>query len=88
DETFFEIFMDAEHKISTEMITEAIQRVCRSGAAVPVLCGSAFKNKGIQPLLDAVVTYLPSPDQLADIQAKDPQTEESIPLKRNESESF
>lgn len=88
DEIFFEIFMDAEHKISTEMITEAIQRVCRSGAAVPVLCGSAFKNKGIQPLLDAVVTYLPSPDQLTDIQAKDPQTEESIPLKRNESESF
>lgn len=88
DETFFEIFMDSEHTISIEMITEAIQNVCRSGAAVPVLCGSAFKNKGIQPLLDAVVTYLPSPDQLADIQAKDPQTEESIPLKRNESESF
>lgn len=88
DETFFEIFMDAEHTIGIEMITEAIQNVCRSGAAVPVLCGSAFKNKGIQPLLDAVVTYLPSPDQLADIQAKDPQTEESIPLKRNESESF
>jgi elongation factor G len=81
DETFFEIFMDSEHKISTEMITEAIQRVCRSGAAVPVLCGSAFKNKGIQPLLDAVVTYLPSPDQLADIQAKDPQTEETYRLK-------
>lgn len=88
DETFFEIFMDTEHVITAEMITEAVQRVCRSRAAVPVLCGSAFKNKGIQPLLDAVVTYLPSPDQLADLQGKDPQTEEAIELARNESESF
>lgn len=88
DETFFEIFMDTEHTISTEMIMEAVQRVCRSGSAVPVLCGSAFKNKGIQPLLDAVVTYLPAPDQLADIQGKDPLTEEAVILKRNESETF
>ncbi|MGG7470865.1 elongation factor G [Chryseobacterium arthrosphaerae] len=88
DEDFFEIFMDTEYGITAEMITEAVQRVCQSGAAVPVLCGSAFKNKGIQPLLDAVVTYLPSPDKLADVKGKDPHTEETIELERNASEVF
>lgn len=88
DEMFFEIFMDTEQIVTVEMISEAIQRVCRSGSAVPVLCGSAFKNKGIQPLLDAVVTYLPAPDQLADLQGRDPQTEETVTLERNEEAAF
>ncbi|GEJ45613.1 elongation factor G [Chryseobacterium sp. ON_d1] len=88
DEKFFEIFMDAEQKATSEMISEAIQRVCRSGSAVPVLCGSAFKNKGIQPLLDAVAAYLPAPDQLADLQGKDPYTEESVTLERNKAAAF
>lgn len=87
-EDFFEAFMDMESEISNEMMVKAIQEVCRSGATVPVLCGSAFKNKGIQPLLDAVVTYLPAPDQLTNIQGKDPQTEETIELGRNETETF
>ncbi|MGN7759607.1 elongation factor G [Chryseobacterium sp. 22532] len=88
DETFFEIFMDPEHSIAEEMITEALQKVCRSGAAIPVLCGSAFKNKGVQPLLDAVVTYFPAPDQLPTVQGKDPDTEEAVELVRNEAEFF
>ncbi|WP_336961198.1 elongation factor G [Chryseobacterium contaminans] len=88
DEDFFEYFMDTKCRISNEMMVKAIQEICRSGAAVPVLCGSAFKNKGIQPLLDAVVTYLPAPDQLANIQGKDPQTEQAIELGRNDTETF
>ncbi|AZA46998.1 elongation factor G [Chryseobacterium carnipullorum] len=88
DETFFEIFMDPEKKLTEEMITEALQKVCRSGAAVPVLCGSAFKNKGVQPLLDAVVTYFPAPDLLPAVQGKDPDTEEAVELVRNETETF
>ncbi|WP_223606861.1 elongation factor G [Chryseobacterium sp. OSA05B] len=88
DETFFEMFMDPENSITGEMITEALQKVCRSGAAVPVLCGSAFKNKGVQPLLDAVVTYFPAPDQLPAVQGKDPDTEETVELVRNERETF
>lgn len=87
-EGFFDVFMNNQSEIDSEMMIKAIQEVCRSGAAVPVLCGSAFKNKGIQPLLDAVVTYLPAPDQLAHIQGKDPQTEGGIELGRNEEESF
>lgn len=88
NEDFFEAFMDTGREISNEMIITAIQDACRSGVVVPVLCGSAFKNKGIQPLLDAVVTYLPAPDQLSNIQGKDPQTDKSIELERNEEESF
>lgn len=88
DETFFEIFMDSDNRITEVLITEALQKVCRSGAAVPVLCGSAFKNKGVQPLLDAVVTYFPAPDQLPAVQGKDPYTEEAVELVRNETESF
>ncbi|MEN5309784.1 elongation factor G [Chryseobacterium cucumeris] len=88
DEMFFEIFMDTEQTVTVEILSEAIQRVCRSGSAVPVLCGSAFKNKGIQPLLDAVVTYLPAPDQLADLQGRDPHTDETVTLERNEEAAF
>jgi elongation factor G len=50
-----------EEEITTEDLRAALRRVAISGDAVPVLCGSAFKNKGVQPMLDAVVDYLPSP---------------------------
>ncbi|OCK53292.1 translation elongation factor G [Chryseobacterium sp. CBo1] len=88
DENFFENFIDSETIISEEMIFEAIQRACQSRAIVPVLCGSAFKNKGVQPLLDAIVSYLPAPNQLPSIKGKDAKTEETIELERNEEETF
>ncbi|QQV01721.1 MULTISPECIES: elongation factor G [Chryseobacterium] len=88
DEQFFEYFLDSKIKISEEMISKAIQRACLSRNLVPVLCGSAFKNKGVQPLLDALVSYLPSPDQLASVKGKDAKTEETIELERNEKEIF
>ncbi|MGH9297078.1 MAG: elongation factor G, partial [Acidimicrobiales bacterium] len=50
-----------EEEITTEDLRAALRHVTIAGAAVPVLCGSAFKNKGVQPMLDAVVDYLPSP---------------------------
>jgi elongation factor G len=88
DESFFEIFMDSDNKVTEEMISEALQRVCRSGGAVPVLCGSAFKNKGVQPLLDAIVTYFPAPEQLSNIKGEDPHSGETVELARNEMESL
>ncbi|KFF00039.1 elongation factor G [Chryseobacterium formosense] len=88
DENFFENFMDSETIISEEMIFEAIKRACQSRAVVPVLCGSAFKNKGVQPLLDAIASYLPAPNQLPSIKGKDAKTEETIELERNEEETF
>jgi elongation factor G len=51
-------------------LKELVRRGTIGNAFVPVLCGSAFKNKGVQPLLDAVVSYLPSPLDLEDVKAR------------------
>jgi elongation factor G len=59
-ETLLEDYI-AGREISCEEIKKAVRQAVLNRAAVPVLCGSAFKNKGIQPLLDAVIDYLPSP---------------------------
>lgn len=88
DEAFFEAFMEAENGISEGLILNATTRTCQSGSLVPVLCGSAFRNKGVQPLLDAVASYLPAPDQLPPVKAKNAGTEESLELERKEEESF
>ena len=55
-----------------------IRKAVVSGKFVPVLCGSAFKNKGVQPLLDAVVDYLPSPLDVPPIKGIDPDTGEEV----------
>jgi elongation factor G len=60
DESIMEKYVEGE-KIDQREIKSAVRKVTLERRAVPVLCGSAFKNKGIQPLLDAVVDYLPSP---------------------------
>jgi elongation factor G len=63
DESLMEKFV-LEEEPSTEELHRAIRRATLSGGSVPVLCGSAFKNKGVQLLLDAVVHYLPSPSDV------------------------
>jgi len=67
-----------------------LRRLIRKGAVertfVPVLCGSAFKNKGVQPLLDAVVDYLPSPLDVPPIKGVDPKTEEEVVRKSSDGE--
>ena len=61
DEAFMEKFFEDESSITEDDIHAAIRRVTLSGGAVPIVTGTAFKNKGVQPMLDAVVRYLPSP---------------------------
>jgi elongation factor G len=63
DEEILALYVEGV-EISVERIRAALRRVTVSGLAVPVLFGAAFKNKGVQPLLDAVVDYLPSPADL------------------------
>jgi elongation factor G len=63
-----------------------IRKAVLSGAFYPVLCGSAFKNKGVQPLLDAVVDYLPSPVDVPPIKGIDPATGEEVVRKASDSE--
>ena len=69
-----------------------IKRAIRLGTialkVTPVFCGSAFKNKGVQPLLDAVVDYLPSPVDLPPVRGIDPATEGEITRKPDDSEPF
>jgi elongation factor G len=60
-----------EEALSQEEIVRALRKATLSLKATPVLCGSAFKNKGVQPLLDAIVDYLPSPSDLPPIIGKD-----------------
>jgi elongation factor G len=67
-----------------------LKRLIRKGTCgnifVPILCGSAFKNKGVQPLLDAVVDYLPSPIEVPDIKGINPKTGEEMHRKSSDSE--
>ena len=60
DETLLEKYLNGD-ELTEDEIKGAIRKLTIAGEAYPVLCGSAFKNKGVQPLLDAVVDYLPSP---------------------------
>ncbi|MGO9028099.1 MAG: elongation factor G [Acidimicrobiales bacterium] len=60
DDTVMERYL-ADEEITPEDLVNALRAVTLSTEAIPILCGSAFKNKGVQPMLDAVVDYLPSP---------------------------
>ncbi len=60
DEDFMEVYLEDE-EVTPERLTAAIRRATIANHLTPVLCGTAFKNKGVQPMLDAVVDYLPSP---------------------------
>ncbi len=74
DEGIMELYL-ADKPVSGEAMKAALRRGTIGLQVVPVLCGSAFKNKGVQPLLDAVVDYLPSPVDIPPIRALDPKGE-------------
>jgi len=61
DEVFMEKFFADPDALTEDEIHDAIRRVTLAGGAVPIVTGTAFKNKGVQPMLDAVIRYLPSP---------------------------
>lgn len=70
DEAIMEAFLEGE-EVPVERLKAAIRQATIDLSIVPVLCGSAFKNKGVQPMLDAVIDYLPSPVDLPPIVAHD-----------------
>jgi len=74
DESLMEKFVHEEEPTKEEL-RRAIRRATLAGEGVPVLCGSAFKNKAIQPLLDAVVAYLPSPVDVPPVEGHTPSGE-------------
>ncbi|MCA9655787.1 MAG: elongation factor G [Myxococcales bacterium] len=71
DETLEELYLsDAGTDVSATILREGLRRATVAGRGVPVLCGSSLKNKGVQPLLDAIVDYLPSPRDLPPVDAE------------------
>jgi len=70
DEDVMEKFLE-DKEVSSQELRKALRKATLSHGLVPVLCGSAFKNKGVQPLLDAVITYLPSPLDIPPVEGED-----------------
>ena len=77
DETLMERYLDGDTDFSEDEILQALRKGCLEQTIVPVLTGSAFKNKGVQQLLDAVVNFLPSPLDVPPIQGVDPDDPET-----------
>ncbi|MBI0065379.1 elongation factor G [Commensalibacter sp. M0134] len=75
DDAAMEEYFD-KGDVSVEVLKKCIKKGTISGEFRPVLCGSSFKNKGVQPLLDAIVDYLPAPDDVEGIRIAPPEDEE------------
>ncbi len=78
DNELMETYLLDEEKVTPEMLRRALRAASLDITVTPVLLGSAFKNKGVQPLLDAVVDYLPSPLDVPPIHGIDPRTEHEL----------
>lgn len=87
DEDLMAAYLDGKD-ISEDDLKKCIRKGTLDFSFVPIVCGSAFKNKGVQPLLDAVVDYLPSPLDIGEITGTKPGTEDEIVRKFGNSEPF
>ena len=88
DDTLMEKYVN-EEKISSEEIVSALKQGCLENAFVPTLCGSAFKNKGVQRVLDAVIAFLPSPVDIDSTEASlVDNPEEKINIKNSDDSPF
>ncbi|HEX7767148.1 MAG TPA: elongation factor G [Nitrospira sp.] len=87
DEQVMEKYLNG-HSLTEEEIKRAIRAATIAMKVTPVLCGSAFKNKGVQQLLDAVVDYLPSPLDIPPVKGIDPNTGKEVERKPDDSDPF
>lgn len=87
DEVLMEKYLNGE-ELSKDDIKRGIKIGCHSMAIIPMLCGSSFKNKGVQTLLDAVIDYLPAPTEVADIKGIDAKTDAEIQVKSGDDGEF
>ena len=76
------------HEVTTTELMKALRRATLTGAITPVMCGSALRNKGVRPMLDAVIDYLPSPIDIPPVQGSNPKTDEVEERKPEDSEPF
>jgi elongation factor G len=87
DEYFMERYLEGS-KVTVEEIIAVIRKGTISGQIVPVLCGAAFRNKGIQPLMDAIVDFLPSPLDVSAVAGINPRTGEVVTREPSDNEPF
>jgi elongation factor G len=88
DENLLEKFMEDEDSITEDEVHAALRAAVMDMSIIPMVCGSAFKNKGVQFLLDAVCRYLPSPEDKEAIVGTDPNTDLEISRKPSVSDPF
>src|SRR4029078_8768766 len=88
DDKLLEKFFDDPNTITEDEVHEAIRKATIDLSIVPMMCGSSFKNKGVQTALDAVCRYLPSPLDIEDTKGIDPDSGEEISRKPSAKEPF
>src|SRR5437773_10690128 len=88
DDELLETYLLDEDAVTPEMLKRALRAATLDISVTPVLAGSAFKNKGVQPLLDAVVEYLPSPLDVPPVHGIDPRTEHELSRRPAVDEPF
>ena len=87
DEAILEKFLEGE-KVGVDQIKAAIRLATLNNEIVPVVCGSSYKNKGVQPMLDAIVDFMPSPLDVPPISGINPDTEKEEVRHANDDEPF
>ena len=87
DDEAMEAYLNGD-PVSEETLKKCLRKAVLTGAFYPILCGSAFKNKGVQPLLDAVVDYLPSPVDIPPTPGFDFKTEEPVTRQASDEEAL
>lgn len=87
DDRVLEEFL-AEREVGKTLLMDALRQATVRCDLVPVLCGSALKNTGVQPLLDAVVRYLPAPDDVAAVEGRYPQTQQPVKRLADDNQPF
>jgi elongation factor G len=88
DDELMGAYLEDESSVTSEQLKRALRAATLDGSITPVLLGSAFKNKGVQPLLDAIVDYLPSPLDVPSIHGVDPRTQHELSRKAAPDEPF
>jgi elongation factor G len=88
DDELTETYLEDAEKVTPDMLKRALRAATLDSTVTPVFAGSAFKNKGVQPLLDAVIDYLPSPLDVPPVHGIDPRTEHELSRRPANDEPF
>ena len=87
DEAIMHKFLEGE-EVTAEEIKKCLRKACLANAVVPVVCGTSYKNKGVQKLLDAVIDYMPAPTDIAPMKGFNPNTEAEETRSSSDNEPF